>query len=271
MAKTYHDEMQTEVDSIKVSQQKIDKRYDSKFEILSDKIAKIEKTVSSIENRSSQQRADSDVMFEDVRVEVQSLRGSMEEAEHNMKTRESNIDKSISDLDDRTRDLESKFDLIMAHLEKLKNVLGIKDKATDKSRDKNGSDDISEYDSAVKTLTSSKDYPLAERKLKKFIKDYPSSSLADNAQYWLAESFYARGDFKTASSEFDKVTRDFPNSDKKCGAMLKQGFSYDNMGQKDMTQVILRKVIKECPDTSEAKMALERMKSIPEKVQRIVE
>ena len=270
MAKTYQDEMQTEMDSIKVSQKKIDDRYDKKFDLLGEKINKLSKSFKKLNKKSAQSRADTDVMLEDLRVETQRLKGQLEEEEHRFSTKETEIDKSVKDLDFRMRDLESKFDVIMDHLSRLKAILEPKKSKTKSKDQKTGLNDITEYDKAVSIITKDKNFELAQVKLKKFIVDFPKSSLTDNAQYWLAESYYARGNFETATDEFAKVISTYPSSEKKCGALLKQGYSLENLGQNEKSTKVLKRILKDCPQTSEAKMALDKLKTKKRKVPRIV-
>ena len=46
------------------------------------------------------------------------------------------------------------------------------------------------------------DYAGAEKNFKAFVQRYPQHTLAANAQYWLAESYSARGDFQNAAIAF---------------------------------------------------------------------
>ena len=42
----------------------------------------------------------------------------------------------------------------------------------------------------------------AEQALAAFVQNHPEDGLAGNAQYWLGETFYVRGDFQTAARTF---------------------------------------------------------------------
>ena len=56
-----------------------------------------------------------------------------------------------------------------------------------------------------------------------------TNDLADNCQYWLAECYYSKKDFKRAVAEFVKVFN-YAGTDKDDDAQLKLGLSYQSMG-----------------------------------------
>lgn len=61
--------------------------------------------------------------------------------------------------------------------------------------------DQDDYERAMEFLSDG-DYKKAETAFKAFLKNHPKSSLAINARYWLAETYFARKDFKNASINF---------------------------------------------------------------------
>ncbi|UCD37018.1 MAG: tetratricopeptide repeat protein, partial [Fidelibacterota bacterium] len=68
-------------------------------------------------------------------------------------------------------------------------------------------------------------YSQAADKFAELIKDGSQHELADNSQYWLAECYYARRNFKRAISEFERVFN-YPSSDKGDDARYKIALSY---------------------------------------------
>ncbi|MFC1484697.1 tol-pal system YbgF family protein [Candidatus Neomarinimicrobiota bacterium] len=72
--------------------------------------------------------------------------------------------------------------------------------------------------------------------------------LADNAQYWLAECYYAMKNFKRAITEFEHIFN-FTNSDKADDARYKIALSYWNVGSHDRARVEYRKLLDEYPDS----------------------
>ncbi len=102
----------------------------------------------------------------------------------------------------------------------------------------------------------------------RFIAAYPEHKLADHAQYWLGEIYYAKGDWEKAILEFDKVIKNYPEGDKVPAATLKQGYSFEKLGLAKEAEVLLGHVIEKFPKSDEAakaKSRLEEMKGAPKK------
>lgn len=78
-----------------------------------------------------------------------------------------------------------------------------------------------------------RDYGAAEVSFDDFLKRYPSDSLAGNAQYWLGESYFVRGQYKAAAGAFLKGYQTYAQSAKAPDSLLKLAMSLDRLGQKD--------------------------------------
>ena len=57
------------------------------------------------------------------------------------------------------------------------------------------------------------------------MKYYPSTDLAGNAYYYLADMEYRQGNFQQAAKDYDEVVQNFPTGNKAPAAQLKKGFS----------------------------------------------
>ncbi len=77
------------------------------------------------------------------------------------------------------------------------------------------------------------DYGAAETAFDEFLKRYPSDALAGNAQFWLGESFFVRGQYKPAASAFLKGYQTYGKSAKAPDSLLKLAMSLGRLGQKD--------------------------------------
>jgi len=82
-------------------------------------------------------------------------------------------------------------------------------------------------------LLLQQNYAAAEAGFDDFLKRYPNDELAANAQYWLGETHYVRGQYKAAASAFLKVSRSHAKSAKAPDSMLKLAMSLDRLGQRD--------------------------------------
>jgi len=90
-------------------------------------------------------------------------------------------------------------------------------------------------------------YPEAERALRTFIERNPSSPLAGNAQYWLGETYYVRGDFQNAAVAFAEGYQKYPDSGKAPDNLLKLGMSLGQIGAKDDACTTLAELAKQFP------------------------
>jgi tol-pal system protein YbgF len=96
-------------------------------------------------------------------------------------------------------------------------------------------------------------YAEAEQGFSAFLQKYPKHSLAGAAQYWLGETYYAQGDFRTAAQNFLKGYQDYPKSRRAPDSLLKLGLSLRKMGEKERACASLAAVSSEFPNAVEAK------------------
>ncbi len=78
-----------------------------------------------------------------------------------------------------------------------------------------------------------RNYTAAETAFAEFLKRYPNDSLSGNAQYWLGETHYVRGEYKAAAGAFLKGYETYGASAKAADSLLKLAMSLDRLGQKD--------------------------------------
>ena len=67
--------------------------------------------------------------------------------------------------------------------------------------------------------------------MRSLLSQNPGHSYSDNAQYWIAESYYGKKDFNKAILEFQKVFA-YNETDKHDDAQLMIGLAYLKMGQR---------------------------------------
>jgi tol-pal system protein YbgF len=88
-----------------------------------------------------------------------------------------------------------------------------------------------QYNAAFGLLKKA-DYPAAEEALKTFVVQHPKDALAGSAQYWLAETYYARGRYAEAASAFAEGYKNYPRGTKAADDLLKLGMSLARANQK---------------------------------------
>ena len=78
-----------------------------------------------------------------------------------------------------------------------------------------------------------RDYGSAETAFGDFLKKFPNDLLSGNAQYWLGETYFVRGQYKAAAGAFLKGYQTYSQSGKAPDSLLKLAMSLDRLGQKD--------------------------------------
>ncbi len=105
-------------------------------------------------------------------------------------------------------------------------------------------------------------YDLAAQGFAEYLRRFPGSDLADNAQYWIGECYDAQDKEQEALEAFSQVLEKYPASDKAAAAQLKKGLVYLKMGDQGQAVVNLQYVVYEHPGTKEADLAREKLKSL---------
>lgn len=114
----------------------------------------------------------------------------------------------------------------------------------------------------AKKLFDQGDLESARLQFENFISKYPDSQNADNARFWIADSYYAEKWYEKAILEYQKVLENYPNSNKNAAARLKQGYAFVALGEKANARLILKELITRYPNSQEAKYASEKLKKI---------
>ena len=107
-------------------------------------------------------------------------------------------------------------------------------------------------------------YSIAITGFKDFLGNYPQSSLADSAQYWLGEAYYVNRDYDSAGGAFRTLLKKWPDSRKAPDALLKLGYAQFAQKQYPAAKATLSEVTKKYPGTDSAKLAADRLRRIPE-------
>jgi len=90
----------------------------------------------------------------------------------------------------------------------------------------------------------------------------PRGDLADNAHYWVGESYFAQRQYERAIDSFDAVVRDYPDSNKRSDAYLKKAMSLENMGRRSEAMLMYELVIEQFPRTQHQRIARSRLEEL---------
>jgi tol-pal system protein YbgF len=106
-------------------------------------------------------------------------------------------------------------------------------------------------------------YSIAITGFKDFLKNYPQSSLAENAQYWLGEAYYVNHDYDSAADAFRTVLKKWPDARKAPDALLKLGYTQLEQKQLTAARSTLTAVTQRYPGTDAAKLAADKLRRFP--------
>ena len=116
------------------------------------------------------------------------------------------------------------------------------------------------YDQSAQDLTQGR-YALALQGFRDFVARFPTSELADNAQYGAGECYFAQARFDSASVEYARVDKNWPDGDKVPAALYKLALCQDKLGQASNSRKTLNALVKRFPLSGEAQLARERLGS----------
>jgi tol-pal system protein YbgF len=196
--------------------------------------------------------------LDELQTEVNELRGVTELHTH-----------QLSQVLERQRELYQELDRRVS--EALKPVNQVPTSIAVSSVNQNGanaasySSDLTEneaYDRALNLVLKDKRYEQAIPEFRAFNKNYPQSSYAANAHYWLGQLLFNKGELKEAQQEFSVVVKQFSESSKRPDALLKLAMVAQKQNNSKRAIVLYRQLISEYPDSTSAKLASPRLEGL---------
>jgi tol-pal system protein YbgF len=216
------------------------------------RISKVERVVS---NQSLVQLA---TQVDTLQGEVRDLRGQVEELQNsNQELRKQQHD-LYADLDKRVGALEHGG---TAGGDSTGGSMSAGGGGADGGTQGASSTEQSIYSQAFDALKAGS-YSVAISGFQGFLKQYPSSPLAPNAQYWLGEAHYVNQDFAAAGTDFQVVLDKWPSSGKAPDAMLDLGNTQLAQGKTAKGRATLREVVSQYSGTDAASRAQARLKQL---------
>ena len=219
-------------------------------------------------------QADSRAEITEIREQIQQLRGSIDSLRRDISTATSRTSRR----EEEEKVLREKLENLTFKINFIENFLGIgkKEDAADAAAvEKNGKPAAAPKEAAAKGKTDKESlyaaayelfregkYEKSREGFESFLKQYPDTEFSDNAQFWIGECYYFEKKYEKAIVEYDKVTKNFPEGNKVPYALLKQGLSFLKLGDKASAKLLLQQVIKDFPNTSQARIARGRLLEI---------
>ncbi len=207
---------------------------DIKMDILSDKVTRLEKDINALQRKIYQSSPVSEGSEEKG---VSTSAGNLED----LYNRVSAQDAVVKDLTAKMEQLEFQQKRLDERLTKMNADIDVRfnmlknEKETSsvtKGKDVSSKGDAQKaYDNAYNIMKKG-DYKAAEGAFTAFMNDYPKSSLVGNANYWLGETYYARGLYEQAVGIFADGFTKYKKNSKAADNLLKLGLTMNKLNKK---------------------------------------
>jgi tol-pal system protein YbgF len=185
------------------------------------------------------------------------IQGRIEELEHNSESTSERQRQLYVDLDSRIIEIEAAM--------RDRSSVSVMDGGTlpPGQLPMPGGSDRDNYQAAFELLKEQR-YEPAALAFQQFLVAFPDSELADNAQYWLAESHYVTQQFDKALAEFEIVITQYSDSRKVPDALLKMGYCNYELKRWDSAREALARVQTDYSETTAARLAGQRLQRMGE-------
>ena len=164
------------------------------------------------------------------------------------------LSNDVANAQRRQKDFYVDLDARLRKLEPQKTVVDGKEVTVDPNEQKS-------YDAAL-LLFKAGDYKYAAASLSEFVRRYPESGYAANAQYWLGNAYYALRDYPNAIAAQQIVVTTYGDSPKAPDAMLNIASSYTELKDKKAAKKAFQDLVAKYPESSAAQAAKERLAAL---------
>ncbi|HEX7402249.1 MAG TPA: tol-pal system protein YbgF [candidate division Zixibacteria bacterium] len=167
------------------------------------------------------------------------------------------VESKLEDLGQRFPELSRKMEMVKQSLSPAADSGSVSDTSAVKAN----ADPQKLYDASYLDLTRGS-YDLAITGFTNYLKYFPETELAGNAQYWLGECYYAKKNFTRSAIEFHKVLENYSTGAKVPSALYKLGLSLIELKSTNQAEKYLNELMEKYPNTQEAKLAEQKLKKI---------
>lgn len=94
-------------------------------------------------------------------------------------------------------------------------------------------------------------YDIAVSGFKDLAAQFSDLPLAAEAEYWVAETHYARRNYGDAEQGYIAYVKKYPQGPRLCVALYKLGLAYDKQNKAKSKKMVWKKALEQCPDSPE--------------------
>ena len=237
-------QLQTQVDALQQQITQMKQSFDERMGVMqhlveqsTDNVNKLSTSVNQLQSTLEKQQNDSGSRVDQVSGQIQALNDTLDE----LKARLAKVSKQLEDMQASQQTLAAQ-------------------QAQQQQQAQAPPPDVL-YNNALRDFNAGKN-DLAVQEFTDYIKYYPTTDLAGNSYFYLADIEFRQGNFQQAAKDYDMVLQNFPTGNKAPTAELKKGFAQIELGQKDEGIASLRHVIQRYPKSAEAVQARDRLRKL---------
>jgi tol-pal system protein YbgF len=236
-------QMQTQMQMLSQQMQDLQRSNDERMGVIknlveqnTDTVNKLANSLDTLQKALATQQQQTQTKVDDVSGQIQSLHDSVDE----LKARLAAVTKQLNDMAAAQQNLNAQPQAQAQQQAPPPDVL---------------------YNNALRDYNAGR-YDLASQQFLDYVKYYPNTDLAGNAQYYIADVEYRQGNFEAAVKDYDKVLELYPGGNKAAAAQLKKGYALLELGNQEAGVRELNALIQRYPRTVEASQARDRLRKL---------
>lgn len=257
-------QLQTQVQSLQDQVARLQQSIDMNMGVMknlveqsADSVNKMNATVNDLQQKLSAQSTDANGRLDQVSGQIQSLHDTVDE----LKSRLAKVSKQLDDMQQSGQNLNAGAPISAAPAGGAPGAPSPPGVPAGAAAAPAAPPPDVLYNNALRDYNAGK-YDLASGEFNDYLKYYPTTDLAGNAQFYVADIEYRQGNFEAAVRDYDKVLEQYPGGNKAAAAQLKKGYALLELGQKDAGVRELNSLIARYPRSIEASQARDRLRRL---------
>ncbi len=106
-------------------------------------------------------------------------------------------------------------------------------------------------------------WPLAIQGFETYMRAFPRSEQADDAQFYIGEAYQLDGKMREALAAYERVAADYPQSNRAADSYYKRGVIYNTLNQPDRAREMFETTIKQFPNSESSRLARQLLDARP--------
>ena len=104
-------------------------------------------------------------------------------------------------------------------------------------------------------------HDLAVSGFRDFVKQFPDAPQTIDAEYWIAEAYYAKKEYETAEKEYFEFVKKHPDGAKYCVSLYKLGLAYEYQEKMKSRDMVWRNLLERGGNSPEAQAVRSRQRT----------